>query len=82
MRRVVLPNRLQQTGWQELDFAGLSFSSRHKYQDMQVQSSREIEVPLMQLNSWKVQGSTIELCLKENVTLYRQKTKRKESLSI
>lgn len=50
---MVLPNHLQQTGWQELDFADLSFSSRHKYQDMQVQSSREIEVPLMQLNSWK-----------------------------
>ena len=64
----LLPNHRQQTGWQELDFVGLFFSSGHRYQDMQVQSSRALEVPLMQLNNWKFREEP-ELFSQENMKI-------------
>lgn len=46
-----IPNHQQQTGSQELDFEGLSLSSKHRHRDMQVQSSTALEAPSMQLNN-------------------------------
>lgn len=58
-----IPNHPQQIGSQELDFEGLSLSSKHRHQDTQVQSSIVLEAPLMQLNNWaKRRISLPKLC--------------------